>query len=159
MSTCLKRLTQRMLFVVLSSFLPFLCAPNSYAQVTINVPADQATIQAGINAASNGDTVLVVDGTYAENINFRGKSITVSSSGGPSVTFIDGSAKGSVVTFNSGETTSAKLSGFTIRNGLQNGLSGGGISITSASPTITGNVIPVWHFLDKLSEPLARPKM
>ncbi len=45
----------------------------------INVPADQASIQAGINAATDGDTVLVAPGTYYENINFMGKAITVAS--------------------------------------------------------------------------------
>jgi hypothetical protein len=137
--------SQRTLFVSACLILPLLCVPSSYAQVTINVPADQATIQAGINAASSGDTVLVAPGTYAENINFGGRAIIVTSSGGSAVTIIDGGANGPVVTFNTGETTKSQLSGFTIQNGLQNGLAGGGISISSASPTITGNVITGNH--------------
>ena len=47
-------------------------------------------IQDGINAASDGDTVLVLPGTYIENINFLGKAITLMSSDGPEVTTIDG---------------------------------------------------------------------
>src|SRR5271169_3871139 len=81
---------------------------------TIHVPADQPTIQAGITAASNGDTVLVSAGTYYENINFSGKAITVTSASGPAATVIDGS-KGSsnpTVTFSTSETTQSVLSGF-----------------------------------------------
>jgi hypothetical protein len=55
------------------------------------------TIQAGINASSHSDTVLVYPGTYYENINYNGKSITVASleltTGNPqyiSQTIIDG---------------------------------------------------------------------
>src|SRR5690349_4799345 len=44
---------------------------------TIHVPGDQPTIQAAINAAADGDIVLVADGHYKENINFSGKAIRV----------------------------------------------------------------------------------
>jgi len=60
------------------------------AAITIHVPADQPTIQAAIDAANNGDTVLVSSGTYKENIDFHGKAITLVSQNGPAATIIDG---------------------------------------------------------------------
>lgn len=95
----------------------------------IRVPADQPTIQAAINAAATGDTVLVAEGTYYENINFNGKAITVASyylMNGDTThinnTIIDGSrpsdpTKGSVVSFTSGEDTTSVICGFTITGG------------------------------------------
>lgn len=111
---------------------------------TINVPKDQPTIQAGINAASNGDRVLVAPGTYYENIDFMGKAITVASSGGPKITVIDGGQVTQVVAFQSGETESSQLVGFTIQNGAPNsgGFSNaGGILAYNTSPTIKHNLI------------------
>jgi len=56
----------------------FLIITFTNAQI-IHVPEDQPTIQSGIIAASDGDTVLVAQGTYIENINYYGKAITVAS--------------------------------------------------------------------------------
>ncbi len=105
-----------------------------------------STISAAIAAAMDGDTILVCPGLYLENINFHGKAITVKSVAGPARTIIDGNQADSVVTFASGETPNAVLSGFTLRNGRSDfGMpsfgNGGGIHILSSSPTIVGNMI------------------
>ena len=110
--------------------------------IIINVPADQPTIQAGINVAVESDTVLVAPGTYTESINFNGKNILVASwyitaadSNYIDQTIIDGNQTDRVVTFESGEDTTAVLCGFTIQNGAA--IEGGGIScINNSSPTL-----------------------
>lgn len=117
-----------------------------YSTVTIHVPVDQPTIQAGINAASDGDTVLVQPGNYIENIDFNGKNIVVASlflttrdTIYISQTTIDGNSNGSVVTFKSGEDSTALLDGFLITNGYHH--PGGGIMCMNASPLIRNNII------------------
>ena len=101
---------------------------------TINVPANYSSIQEAIDAAVNGDTVLVAPGTYVESIDFNGKAIIVMSSGGPDFTTISWNATGDVVTFESGEALDSVLHGFTITAGF-------GIRCFGASPTISGNLI------------------
>src|SRR6516164_7182077 len=92
-------------FTPILNLLLWIAAAPAFAQNTIKVPADQPTIQAAINAANSGDTVLVSPGTYYENINFNGKAITVTSSDGAAKTIIDGRATPAVgtVNFTSGE--------------------------------------------------------
>ena len=69
-----------------------LLSPLTFA-ATINVPADQLTIQSGIDIAQNGDTVLVDDGIYSSegnvNLDFKGKKITLRSRNGAEETIID----------------------------------------------------------------------
>jgi hypothetical protein len=109
-----------------------------------------ATIQHGINSASNDDTVLVHPGVYKENINFMGKNITVGSLFATTSdedyilqTVINGNRAASTVTFANGEAATARLSGFTITNGYAHGTpwpgsSGGGVVCTNYSnPTLT----------------------
>ena len=75
-----------------------------------------------------------------ENLNFKGKAITVASEQGPENTIIDGNQTDSVVTFNLEEGNTSVLSGFTLQNGKAD-FGGGGIRISGYSPTITDNII------------------
>ena len=102
---------------------------HSLSSQIIQVPADYPTIQSGIDRAEPGDTVLVAEGIYFENINFMGKAITLASDflvdGDTSHIFrtiINASrysdpVSASVVTLDSGEDTTSVLCGFTIRGG------------------------------------------
>ncbi|NOY65045.1 MAG: hypothetical protein GXO97_06600 [Nitrospirae bacterium] len=114
------------------------------------MPAEYSTIQAAINAASDGDVVLVADGTYSERINYNGKNITVQSLNGAAYTTIQGDgADGPVVTFSSGET-SAVLKGFTIDNQATSNNARGIYISNNATPTIKNSVIkgntpPSWQ--------------
>ena len=126
----------------------------------IHVPAEQPDIQSAINKATTGDTVLVSEGNYYENISFKGKAITVASmflmdgdTAHISATVIDGSqaSQAPVVTFNSSESEASVLSGFTITGGSGRELTslafgyplvgGGGIFITSGATVSHNNII------------------
>ena len=111
-----------------------------------------ASIQYALSQATtvHGDTVLVLPGTYVENVDFLGKAVRLVSSGGPTVTVIDGGAplvELSAVTFASGEGPGSVLQGFTVENGsgtLDASFTfydGGGVRISGASPTIRDCVI------------------
>ena len=111
--------------------------------LTLVVPAAADThyvspgqsIQAAINASSNGDKIEVAPGTYNEAINFNGKAVRLYSNGGPVVTTIDATGlSSSVVRCGSGEDANTVLEGFTITGG--NATLGGGMHNYSTSPTV-----------------------
>jgi len=84
------------------------------------------TIQEGVDAASNGDTVQVAAGTYTENITLKTgmtSETTLVSASGAATTIIDGNADGSVITADSNWT----IDGFTIQNGQGTAISAFGL--------------------------------
>ena len=113
------------------------------------VPSQYSTIQAGINAASDGDTVLVADGTYTgdgnRDIDFKGKTITVKSENGAATCIID--CQGAEYNehrgfyFHSAETSQSILDGFTIQNGREWNYDCGGGILCESSPTIKNCII------------------
>jgi hypothetical protein len=121
--------------------------------VTIRVsqsgPADYSTIQAAIDAAVDGDVVLVAPGTYTgdgnRDLDFKGKAITIKSENGPRTCIID--CQGSRYEwhrgfyFQNGERADSVLDGLTITGGYEFLDSGGGIVITRSSPTIRNCII------------------
>ncbi len=119
----------------------------SHATV-IHVPAGQPTIQAGIVAASPGDTVLIAPDTYTEAIDFLGKPIVVGSryltTGDPAYvasTIIDGGGTlGPLVSFVSAEDSLSVLVGMTLQRGHAT-YWGGAVFCSDGSPRISDCVI------------------
>lgn len=97
-------------------------------------PSLFGVIKLAIYSAAEGDVVTIPPGTYNENIEFMGKSITLKSEAGPEHTIIDG-GDGTVVSFVSGEDENTILDGFTIKNGSS------GIYCLNSSPTIMNSII------------------
>ena len=89
------------------------------------------SIQAAIAASSSGDTILVANGLYSEDIDFLGKAIRVESADGPEVTTISGTQ--TVVTISSGEAPGTALVGFTIRDGMGASGAAGGIHLDGSA--------------------------
>jgi parallel beta-helix repeat protein len=134
---------------------------SSTAATLLRVPQEYSTIQAAIDASVDGDTVLVAEGTYLENIRYRGKAIVVGSlyimdgdAAHIGKTIIDGSFpsdkdNASTVSFVDGEDTSSVLTGFTIQGGAGTKMFfysfwyrlGGGVCCLNAGGRITNNII------------------
>ncbi|MBC8479423.1 MAG: hypothetical protein H8D46_03070, partial [FCB group bacterium] len=128
------------------------------------------TVNRGIEASSDSDTILVHTGIHYGTVNFSGKNVlltTLFEFTGDSThlfnTILDGNDEVTVVRFENGENEEAVISGFSIRNGYGNlgpggqNFLGGGIICTYSSPTIRnlliydnyadyGGGIFLWHY-------------
>ena len=98
------------------------------------VPSQYTTIQAAVNAASNGDRVLVANGVYTAGFSFNGKLITVVSQSGSLSTTLDLSGvAGYAVDATSAEPFGTQIIGFSIR-----GCTSGAVRVSNgASLTMT----------------------
>jgi hypothetical protein len=129
---------------VCTSIVAMLVLAETSLAATINVPGDYTTIQEAVDAASDGDEVIVGSGTYTstsdEVLNTLGKSITLRASGTPEETILDGEGARRVVRIGGGEGADTIIEGFTITGGSAN--YGGGIYCNgggmSSNPTIIG---------------------
>ena len=147
--------------------------PPAPRHAVLAVPARFASIQAAIDSAVPGDTVLVAPGRSYENIRFKGKGIVVASqflrsrdAADIDRTIIDGSRPahpdtGTVVRFVNQEDSTAVLEGFTITGGtgtiwldakdLEYFREGGGILCELGSPTIRYN-----HIVDNVATSMTK---
>ena len=132
--------------IILSILFLSVCYP-----AVINVPADQSTIQMGIDAASNGDSVLVSSGTYYENIVWPATNGIKLIGSGEENCIIDGNELASVIRFEEdlGGISTTLIAGFTLQNGNAQDCGhtnshhcrGGGIYLYFSSPTFIDMII------------------
>ncbi len=102
--------------------------------------ADFASIQDAVDAASEGDTVLVYPGTYtssgSSNVVVVDKDLTLEAVSGPDVTIIDGEYSIRCMKL-SGTSNASVITGFTLTNGLRpDGAGGAGILLFNSNATI-----------------------
>ena len=108
--------------------------------------ADFDTIQAAVNAAADGDVILIAPGTYTSNssagvVSISSKSLTLQSSGEPALTILDGQDERSVISCST--CPSITIEGLTITRGGYNEdwLDGGGIRCMASGMTVSNCII------------------
>ncbi|MCX6833228.1 MAG: hypothetical protein NT028_14070, partial [candidate division Zixibacteria bacterium] len=109
---------------------------SSVYAATIHVPADQPTIQAGINAAIDGDTVLVAAGIYSEALTVQDKNIALLSENGAEQTILTGIGRMIIQ-----QSTGVVIDGFRFINASTIGVSTGDVTIRNCQFFLADNVI------------------
>ena len=100
---------------------------------TINVPADYTTIQAAVNAAAIGDTILVQSGTYYENVNVNKRLTLQGNDTGSGLPVVEAGGSGDAITLSANNCT---LQDFVAMNSSSSSY---GIRVTSSYNTVSGN--------------------
>ena len=130
------RIVIQIVFACLMFSFPGMCS-------TLYVPSQYPTIRDGIEAAVNGDSVVVADGIYTgywnRNIRLHGKAITLMSENGSSNCIIDCEYSARGFKIYEDETAETVIKGFTVIHGFNEYAAG--IRIDEASPTLYDVVI------------------
>lgn len=115
-------------------------APSTVIEVDQSGAGDFETIQQGLDAAAAGDTVLVHPGSYAgpqnRDLRFAENDILLMSQAGVGSTLIDCESEDRAFRFRSDEAVSARIEGFTVRNGQASW--GGATQCVGSSPAFVG---------------------
>lgn len=117
------------------------CGDNAWTGLSATCAAPdgpKASIQAAIDAAADGDTVLVASGTYVGDYQLN-RVITLQGSGRPEVTTLTPGAWRPILRCNVGMSDSPTISGFRFVDGGGWGYVtyGGAIWVQSGSPVVT----------------------
>lgn len=92
-------------------------------------------VQDAIDAARDGDTIEICQGIYPERLDFDGKDLQVRGRQAQLVVLAGDGTPNPIVSFTSGESSTAQLSHLVISPNVRGGV-GGGILIENASPTL-----------------------
>ena len=141
-----------LLLIILNNLLVF----ATIYEVKQDGSGDFTDIQAGIQATANSDTILVYPGTYYENINYLGKTITVGSlylleadEDYKYNTVINGNRTGSCVRAILGEAEGTRLVGFTLTNGSGSPSYEGGDILGGGGALIAESYLSIEHCIIK----------
>ena len=135
---------KKLMFLFIPMVVMLIASPSLAAIYYVNQDGteDFTEIQPALGAATNGDTIIVRNGTYTgagnKNLDFHNKAITLRSKNGPDNCVIDCENNGRG--FHITETAASMVDGFSVING-GNVTDGGGIYCANSSPTITNCTI------------------
>lgn len=102
--------------------------------LSVGGPGAFNTIAAAVAAASSGDGIIVLPGTYTELVDTGAKNLAIMSTGGVAQTIITGSDARRCVQYINGQTSASFFDGFTLTHGA--GATGNGLCLINSSPTI-----------------------